>query len=190
MIISVSNTCSAFEPQTIGSQVVNIMGFWEALKKVIAAHDFTSDRIPGQAYLMVPEAIPFVSSGQGKHRPDPSAYVNRLHRGQVHAYLRRKYAEPVVEVAVVVYTRFAYLHDPDIFEGGTTEYERIGRENPDYVVVAVLAGSTKSAAMSPYRFVKNLAGGNHEALAWTAEEIRAKAREIAEQVDTWATVAD
>lgn len=190
MNISISNICTAFERKTIGSKVVDEIGFWPVLKKAIAGHDFTRDRIPGQAYLVIPDAIPFTSSGQGRVQADPEAYVIRKYRGQVHMYLKREYALPVEEVAVVVYTTEAYLNDPDIGESGIDEIYRIEEEDVDYVVVAVLASSVPNAAMSPYRFVKNLAGGNHEALAWTADEIRAKAREIAEQVDTWSVVAD
>jgi hypothetical protein len=190
MRISISDTVSAFDTQTIGSKITDTSSFLRVLIDAISGHDFNSDRVKGQAYLVVPDAIPFVSYGQGQHRRDPDAYVLREHRGRVHAYLKRENASPVVEVSVVVYTQEAYLNDPDIDESGPQERKRILRENPDYVLVAVLASSTPSSTLSPYRFVKNLAGGNHEALVWSADEIREKAREISIQVDKWATVSD
>jgi hypothetical protein len=57
------------------------------------------------------------------------------------------------------------------------------------VLVAVLASDGRKATLSPYRFVMNLAGGNRSALAWTADEIRAVAREIAANEQT-SVVAD
>jgi hypothetical protein len=38
--------------------------------------------------------------------------------------------------------------------------------------------------------VANLAGGNLEALTWTADEIRQKAKEIKEFTSEWSVVAD
>lgn len=188
MIIAVSGICSAFEEHPIGSKVIWERNFMELLEKEITKHDFSSDRIPGQAYLVIPGAEKYVLSGQGTHTQNPDDYELRLHRGKVHTFLKKHRAEPTVEVAAVVYTKAAYLSDPDILEDGGVERGRIIARDPDYVLVTVLASSVKSAPMSPYRFVKNLAGGNYEALAWTADEIREKARAIATHADAWGTV--
>jgi hypothetical protein len=188
--IAFSNTLTAFNDSTIGSKVTHQQEFLRLVEFAIFTHDFGTDRIPGQAYLSIPEAIPYVSSGQGENTFEPRDYVLREHRGRVHAYLKRYRANPVVEVAVVIYTKEAYLNDPDISESGQDEFDRITNENPDYVLVAVIASPVKHSALSPYRFVKNLAGGNREALSWSADEIRSKAREIAEQTDRWCIVAD
>jgi hypothetical protein len=56
--------------------------------------------------------------------------------------------------------------------------------------VAVLAAAGRESPLSPYRFAWNLAGGNHEAETWTADEIRAKAKEIMAYDGKWSTVAD
>lgn len=189
MKIAVSCICSAFEEHPIGSKVIWERNFLELLEREIAKHDFASDKIPGQAYMVIPGAEKYVLSGQGTHTQNPDDYVLRLHRGKVHTFLKKHRAESTVEVAVVVYTKAAYLSDPDILEDGGAERDRITASDPDYVLVTVLASSTKSAPMSPYRFVKNLAGGNYEALAWTADEIREKARAIAVHTDTWGTIA-
>lgn len=187
MKISVSHIVTAFDCQTIGTKVTDPDGFWGALTAALRAHDFASDKIPGQGYIPLPGAVPFVSSGVGRNIDDPAAYVLRSHRGRVHAYLKREFASPVHDCAAIVYTREAYLSNPDITSG---EAGRIEVEDPTHVLVAILASSGPRPALSPYRFVKNLAGGNHEALVWTAEEIRGKACEVASQVDEWSTVAD
>lgn len=187
--ILTSSIVTALKGQAIGSKVTHPDKFWEVVNKAVEAHDFTQDRIPGQALIHVPEASSFVSGGVGRSVDDPEAYVLRSHRGKVHAYLHRKYAAPVTDCSVVVYTREAYLADPDIDED-PEEADYIKFFWPTHVLVAVLAASGPKPALSPYRFVKNLAGGNHEALAWTADEIRAKACEIADQTDDWSVVAD
>lgn len=192
MTIFVSSIVTAFQDSTIGTKVRkdSFIQFIQELNNVINTHDFSLDKIPGQGYIHIPNAIPYIIGGMGKHRDNSNDYVLRAHRGKVHAYLKREFAEPVTDCHVVVYTRDAYLNDPDI-EEDPVDAEDI-RSNTFYthVLVAVLASSSVKSTLSPYRFVKNLAGGNHEALAWTADEIRAKAKEIAENVDGWGIVAD
>jgi len=58
------------------------------------------------------------------------------------------------------------------------------------VLVAVLAFAGPKAPLTPHRLVKNLAGGNKEALLWSADEIRAKCAEAAGYWDEWCVVAD
>jgi hypothetical protein len=96
-------------------------------------------------------------------------------------------AAPVDNVAVVVYTLDAYLKDPDCTPEETTRIKDMG---PTHVLVAVLASAGKPSTLTAHRFVHNLAGGNLEALAWTADEIRQKAREIKEFSSEWTVVAD
>jgi 1-deoxy-D-xylulose 5-phosphate reductoisomerase len=134
--------------------------------------------------------VPFVSGGMGRNRNNPDDYVLRSNRGKVHAYLKRQYAEPVTDCHIVVYTKEAYLADPDIDEDPNEADFINSQDNVTHVLVAVLASSGVSSKLSPYRFVKNLAGGNHEALVWSADEIREKAKEIAADVDDWCIVAD
>jgi hypothetical protein len=189
IIIGTSNIVTAFNASTIGTKVLATGPFIDAVANAMMNHDWSSDKIPGQGFIHVPEAIRFVSGGIGKSRNNPDDYVLRSHRGKVHAYLRREFAEPVTDCHVVVYTSGAYLADPDIGED-PGEAERIHSGYDTHILVAVLADSGAPSTLSPYRFVKNLAGGNHEALAWSADEIRAKAREIAANVDVWSVVAD
>lgn len=198
MNIFPSNICSALDlAGVIGSKVINAEEFLVVLMKAVAAHDFSKDRIPGQAYLVLPDAIPFVSSGVGHRQPGAESYVLREYRGRVNAFLRRECAAPVTECAVVVYTMQAYLDDPDVTPAEIsriTELALLGSElagsDTTYVIVAVLASSGGPSRLSPHRFTANLAGGNHEAQVWTADEIREKAQEIMRYENEWTTVAD
>lgn len=185
----ISTIVTAFKPITIGTKVIAEDKFLQSILGSITNYDFNSCRIPGQALIHVPEAISFVSGGIGRNRDNPDDYVLRSYRGKVHAYLKREFAEPVTDCNVVVYTRSAYLSDPDIDED-PTEASNIRESDCTHVLVAVLASSGIPSRLSPYRFVKNLAGGNHEALSWTGDEIRDKAKEIAADVDGWSLVAD
>lgn len=184
-----SSIVTAFDKSAIGSKVIMPDPFNELLEMIIKGHRFENERIPGQACIHISGARHFISGGMGHARSNPDDYVLRSHRGKVHAYLKREFAEPVTDCHIVVYTRDAYLKDPDIDED-PDEAERIEMSAYTHILVAVLADCGVPSTLSPYRFVKNLAGGNHEALAWTADEIRAKAREIAENVDGWSVVAD
>jgi hypothetical protein len=185
-----ANIVTAFAEKTIGSKVTMACAFSAALIKAVEAFDFGAQRVPGQGLIKLPnEACAFVSAGVGKRVDDESAYVVRLHRGRCSAYLKREHAAPVEGVAVVVYTVAAYLADPDV-AGDAAEVGRIARETPTHILVAVLAFAGPQAPLPPIRFVHNLAGGNKEALTWTADEIRAKAAEIRAYDEVWAGVAD
>jgi hypothetical protein len=178
---------TAFSTSAIGTKVTDQEGFFRAILPAIEAHDFSADRVPGQAFIEIPAAIPFVSSGVGKRNLNPHDYVTREHRGRVNAYLRRELAAPVEGLAIVVYTKEAYFKDPDVT---LEEAGRIDCAEATHVLVAVLAFAGPKAPLTPLRFVANLAGGNREAQVWGADEIRAKALEIVAYDDAWATVAD
>jgi len=187
--VAFSDICTAHKPTgVIGSKITNTIGFFNVLQRAIEAHDFSMDRIPGQAFIVLPEAIPFVSSGVGKPTQNPADYVLREYRGRVSAYLRREHACAVESCAVVVYTREAYLADPDVTPG---EYSRISILSlVSHVLVAVLASGSGQSQLTPHRLVANLAGGNREAQVWFDYEIRAKARASIEYDNNWVTVAD
>jgi hypothetical protein len=153
----------------------------------IEAYDFAACRVPGQGFIHLPkETNAFVSLGVGPRSKNPKDYVLREHRGIVGPYLKREFAAPVTGVALVVYTRDAYIRDPDITP---EEVERIG--DVTHIIVAVLAyAGPESSPLPPYRLVWNLAGGNLEALTYTADEIRAKAKEAINYDNLWVSVAD
>lgn len=189
ILFACSNIFNGFDPKgVIGSKVTDSMGFLKVLGAAVERHDTSTDRIEGQSLVSVPEAVPFVSSGVGHHQLDPSSYVLRFRRGRVSAYLKRKYAAPVEDCSVVVYTTEAYLKDPDVDQN---EVDRILKmDQATHVIVALLAFAGPESKLSPLRFVANLAGGNNEAMEWSADEIRAKAAEVLEYHDAWAVVAD
>jgi len=188
-LIVPSSICTAFDNhKVIGSKVTHRVDFFRILMTAVEAHDFSLDRVPGQAFLPLPDALPFVSSGVGKHVDDPEAYTLCSYRGRVSAFLRRRFASAPTECNAVVYTRDAYLNDPDITQ---EERRRINElyDGATHILVAVLVGSGPSQ-LNPYRFVANLAGGNHEAQIWTADEIRTRAKEILAYDNEWVTVTD
>ena len=191
MTILTSNICSAFSPNAIGTRVVDGDAFLNALTTAVFRHDIFADPVPGHYSVKLPEDVyGMVSAGVGRRSQNPEDYVIRVHRGQVNAYLKREKAAPVEGLAAVVYTREAYLNDPDV-QKNAAEQERVSNSDATHVLVAVLASAGPySSPFTPDRFVKNLAGGNREAFAWSADEIRAKATEIAAYYDSWSVVAD
>lgn len=185
----VSNVCTAFDRETIGTKVLRFEQFFTILDVALEQYDASKDRAPGQHYIVLPpEAAKHVSAGVGRRTGNMNAYVLRSHRGRVSAYLKRFLAEPVESVAVIVYTRDAYLADPDV-QANPMEAARIGSD-VTHVIVAVLASAGPKSPLTPFRFAANLAGGNKEAEVWTADEIRARARDIVAYADDWDVVAD
>jgi len=181
----------------VGSRIVDREAFEDALASAVTAFDFTTTnpgvRTPGQGFIPLPEAINSVSAGVGPKQPNPSAYVLREWRGEVKAYLRREHAVDAETLAVVVYTGAAFLSaldNPDTPEDvATAERAAFLASGATHVVVAVLAGAGPEA-LSPGRLVSNLAGGNDDAATWTADEIRAKAREALAYAAEWSVVSD
>lgn len=188
VLLGFADIVSAFGTSTIGSKVINHLGFIQIVTEAIQNFDWDNCRQPGQAYIKLPDdACACVSAGVGQRTHDPDDYVIRLHRNKVSLFLKRKFAAKVDNVAVVVYTTDAYLNDPDIDEN---EFRRIKEDNFTHVLVAVLASAGPPSPLTPNRFVHNLAGGNKEALLWSADEIRKRAKEIKDYSINWCVVAD
>lgn len=189
--IGIANIVTAFGFNTIGTKVSDFDAFVLEAKKAIDSHDPTNDREPGQHYIMCPALIPLVSAGVGQRTDNPEDYIIRKGRFGVDRYLRRDRAATVEGCALVVYTRAAYLADPDINKPEEAE-ERKHVEESDYthIIVAVLAFAGPRSPLPPETFIHNLAGGNNEVAQWTKEEICAKAAEIESYWNTWCIVAD
>jgi hypothetical protein len=191
---AISNVCSAFNSHTVGSKVTHLGLFIQALAEALATYDDTNDKTPGQHFVMLPEsATALVSAGVALRETIPSTpghavlgYVVREHRGRVDVFARREYAARATGVAAVVYTLAAYLADPDV----TEEEAREIPEGTSHVIVAVLAFAGPKAPLSPYRLVANLAGGNNDALTYTADEMRALARDAIAYDNEYVVVAD
>lgn len=164
IIFGVSDVCSAFKDQTIGSKVLKESqeSFLNVLKKAIHEHDNSKDRAPGQHFIVLTDRILVngqyhVSAGDGPKSDNPEDYVVRHHREGPKMFLKREKAGDVQFLACVVYTREAYLADPDVTK---EEAENLG--DATHVIVAVIASSGPAAPVTPFRFVHNLAGGNNE----------------------------
>lgn len=189
MRLVASSVCKAFDLSTVGTRANNGCE-WTLLDLVgeaVAKHDASKDRAPGQHFVMLPEsALSLVTSGVGRRTEDPEDYVVRPWRGRCETFLRREKAEPATGVACVVYTREAYGADPDVT---AEEQARLG--DATHVVVAVLAfAGPGGSPPAPWTFVRNLAGANNEEKDLTADEIREKARAVAEYHAEWCVVAD
>jgi len=181
---------TAFSESAIGTKIVNPSGFRAHLADAIGSTDFAAQRVPGQAFLTLPEAAyKTVSAGVGRRTLNPSDYVCREYRGRVGAFLKREHAAPVEGLAAVVYTVEAYLADPDV-AGDESEVARVRESGATHVLVAPLAFAGPKAPYPAWTLLHNLAGGNKEALVWSADEIRAKAKETEEYWSEWAVVAD
>jgi len=184
-----SDICTALRKENvIGSKVLDWPKFYAGLVQAIADHDPSKDRVTGQHFIILPKALhKTVSAGDGPKSDDPKDYVIRKHREGPKMFLKREKAGKVQFLAVVVYTIGAYLSDPDITK---EERDKLAGTVITHVVVAVIASSGPEAPLTPFRFVHNLAGGNKEALVWTADEIREKAHAIRDYWTKWSVVAD
>jgi hypothetical protein len=197
-----SNILTALNLDSIGSQVRQdyVDNFITYVEDAIICHEqiipaYRGDRVEGQYNLLLSGDVnKMVISGVGRapkiQRPDQ--FVIRAHRGQVGCYLKRLYASKTEFVRVIVDTMAAYIKDPDVKDDPDERDRMLTAEMRGYthVLVAVLAGSGDSSPLPPYRLVHNLAGGNNEALLYTADEIRAKAKESLDYWNQWHTVAD
>lgn len=183
----VSNVCSAFTPAPVGTKVTDAGAFTAALALAVAAHDPAGDRTPGQHFVMLPgDALATVSAGVARRADVPEdGYVVRVHRGRADCYAARPYAARATGLAAVVYTRDAYAADPQV----TAEEVAGIPGDVTHVIVAVLAFAGPKAPLSPHRFVANLAGGNRDAATYSADEMRAMAREVIAYDDEWIVVA-
>lgn len=180
---------TAFSEKAVGTKVTDAKAFLEAVPALVEGHDASGDRQPGQHYIPCPSLVPYVSAGVGHRTDSPDDYVLRNYGGRVTTFLKREKAAVAESVALVVYTREAYLADPDTMKDAE-ETARILASDYTHVLVAVLAFAGPKAPLSPYRLVANLGGANNEALKWEADEIRAKAAESIAYWNEWEVVAD
>lgn len=191
MKIITSNIVTAFLPSTIGTKVVDSKRFFDETMVALTTHNISNDIVPGQHFITLPNAHEYLSSGVGKRTKNVDDYILRLHRRQVRTYLRRKFAAPIESGAAVVYTFDAYKNDPQV-----DDEELKNMSDCSHVLVAVLGFSGPKIPLTPGRFVQNLAGGNNEALYYTADDIRKIAKEIVNYWSSedggqgWCVVAD
>jgi hypothetical protein len=188
-----SKIVTAFDTTTIGTKVTNESKFLKLLEKEIKNFDFTGTKVPGQGHIKMPDdAIKMVSSGLARTaKKSINNYIVREYRGQMNLYLQRQFAEPATAVSAIVYTRSAYLSDPDIKQD-PEEKKRIQASNCTHVLVAVLTSCGEAPPLTYTRFVKNLAGGNREFFPdnTSVAELSKKAKEVAAFWDKFCPVAD
>ena len=192
MNFAFANILTAMDESTIGSKVGNPGGFLKALETAVESHDTSRDRAPGQHFVVMPMdavAAGEVTCGIGHRTENPDDFVLRNHRGNVSAFLRREHALPVTFCATIVYTREAYMEDPDVAdsEGVTIA------EEATHVIVAVLAsadGVPNPLPRGTYRLAHCLAGGNKEADAWSLAEVKQMCVDSVAYEDKFCVVAD
>jgi len=195
MSITDSNIVTAFNENAIGTKVTDARRFRAFLADFVGTYQFPTEDdekkgiVKGQGFVMMPGAEVTVSAGVGKRTDVPTDYVARLHRGRVGLYLKRERAETATGVAAVVYTREAYLRDPDVLEDAG-EADRVRESDATHVLVAVIAFAGPKSPLPPWRFVCNLAGGNLNTQGLDGDKIREQAAEIQDYFETWNVVAD
>jgi hypothetical protein len=134
------------------------------VEKAVEETDFEKQDTPGQAFISLPNsALEAVSCGVGLRTDKPEDYVLLAHRGVVTPFLTRDHASPAESLAVIVYTREAYLADPEV-AADRVEFDRIDRMEPEvtHVMVAVLASTGPRPPRSPERLVASMGGENKE----------------------------
>jgi hypothetical protein len=149
---SVASICTAFESKTIGTKVLDKDAFLAALGAAVEKYEMPES---GHAFVAV-DAVGLVSCGVAR---DPAGFtetdvVAREHRGHWAVYARRDKASKADSVACVVFTREAYLADPDVQESLA--------EGITHVIVAVLAFAGPKSPLPIWTLVHNIAGGNAE----------------------------
>jgi hypothetical protein len=192
MKIAFSNILRAFDSGCVGTRVLGKSEFMEALEGAISKYQFPEN---GQGFIPMPEAAKFVSPGdaprEGLKEKD---YVVREWRGEIGIYARRTKELPGASFcAAIVYTKAAYLADPEV-----TPKEAEEVSAADYVLVAVLGSCGPKPTLSSHRFVRNLAGGNAAFVPTLNPEkdldllvrLVSQAQEIAEYEKKWVTVSD
>ena len=189
MKILACNIVTAFSARTIGTKVTSTPSqFMQVVMDATEAHDVSSDREPGQHFVMLPEgAKEMVSCGVGRHTGHEDDYIVRMHRDEPGLFLTRVNAAECTGVAAIVYTLDAFKADPQVDAVEAAELESFGAT---HVLVAVLGFSDAPPALSSHRFTRNAAGGNKAFLTMSADELRADAAKVVEYEQTWCTVAD
>jgi hypothetical protein len=187
IILMPSSIWKAYDEHCIGSKVKLTYPFEIKVREAIRTHDTSKDRAEGQHFLPISvEGI--VSCGVGLNTRFPEDYVLRNWRGRVQPFLKREHALPLSSCSVIVYTKQAYLNDPQIDEA---EAERVNASDATHILVALLANAKGVPnAYGTYRLVSNLAGGNNAFENITIEEIKEQAAASLQYEDTWCVVAD
>ena len=183
---------TAFDDKAIGTKVTDEIKFRHIMLEAIADYDKKAKDNPkdnGQWFIFLPKEVVFyvAGAGVGKRSNDENDYVLRSYRGRVDAYLKREKAEQSTGVAVVVYTRDAYLRNPDV-QADPDELRRAAEFDASHYVVAILSFAGPPSVVSPYRFTANLAGANDDFVFNPSDMLNVET--TATDDDHWLVVAD
>lgn len=190
--------------EIVGTKVTKEYPFMLLLKEVVEDTDFSAPDLEavGQATIQMPAGTEeCVSSGEGKRTLNPNDFHDVVYRGRVTQVLDRENAAKPDKVEAIVYTRYAYLIDPDITDA-PEECTRIEKSNCTHVLVAVKAYVGKDSPRSFAAFVAGIAGQNN-AFAYLNDDtcsdsefrekaagLVAEAIAVLEHENTCCTVAD
>lgn len=189
----IADIVTAFQKDgVIGARVVDCDRFMEGVRAAVARHEAKADqRMSGEYFLPLRrDLFDTVTCGVGERSKNEDDYVVRIDQGQARAFLKRDFAAGVVGgLACVVYTRQAYLSNPEM-EHKPEEATRISASDCTHVIVAVLARPNEEFPLPIWTLVHSLAGGNERAQFWLVNMIREKARKSWEYWSKWVMVAD
>lgn len=193
-MFGISTNLTAFnDTNVVGSKVTNKDAFLAALTERVKAFDWSTCRTKGQAFIVMPEALPFVSCGDAPVKGLTDAdLVARIYRDVPTVFANRSKAAPATFLATIVYTREAYTNDPNAI-GEKREIP----EGCDYFIVAVIAAAA-GEALSPTRLVHNIAGENNAFIPngdpahdlALLHNVIAEARKSRDHAKTWIVVSD
>lgn len=164
IILATAEICTAFQTLCIGTKVLEPYHRWftQILHDSIAAHVFPEN---GQAKILLPDITrPMVSAGiASREELREGDFVARKFRNRVGLYARRKFAMQSEKVFAIVYTRDAYIADPDYVEGSL-----FGLPDYTHVLVALLGhAGPEDVPYGSRVLLHNMAGGNNEFLPST-----------------------
>ncbi len=185
MKIGSADIVTADKNKTVGSKIISVF-FWEHLARAIGDFQFPEN---GQALIPMNDAVDTVSCGVARRVEVPLAgyHIVEYREGPT-MFVDREYAASTKSLSCVVYTKAAYVANPDCTP---EEAERV--KDYDYILVAVLASAGNGSPLSAGRFVHNLAGGNNAFKpenGYTIEKAIEDAKAIVAYGKEWVTVAD
>lgn len=191
--VVVAPIVTAFAQASVGAKVLDRGVFLRFLEAAVASYNFEIQRVPGQGVVPMPrEAFATLTSGVARREGlVPNDYVVREYREETLLFARRGKAAAVESLAAVVYTRAAYLADPEV--SGNPAMAGVAGEDVTHVLVTILATVGPKPPVSSHRFVRNLGGGNRAYApdaGYTLETAIADAKAIVAYEKEWITVAD
>lgn len=175
-----------FTPEAIGTFVRAPVSLQRDIEMALETYEFPEN---GQGFVSLPEsAWANVLPGVARRTTNPEDYKNALHRGKVGQFLRRDLvALPALSgVAAIVYTREAFLADPQTSDEEKQAFIEAGYT---HVWVTTLAFAGPKPPVTSWRFVVNLAGGNAAYAEMTKEKLVEMAQSIEAYEAEWAVVA-